>query len=74
MDSYALIEGRAWRSEGTETNNFNAVSVLGSGLTIFLESAATTGIAGYYKPPAYLPSLRRSRRSIAGLLLSGIRV
>ena len=26
MDSYALIVGRAWRSEGTETNNLNAIS------------------------------------------------
>ena len=26
MDSYALIEGRARRSEGTETNNLNAIS------------------------------------------------
>ena len=26
MDSYALIEGRARRSEGTETNNLHAIS------------------------------------------------
>ena len=51
MDSYALIEGRAWRGEGTETNNSTPSLVLGSGLTIFLESAAKTGIAGCYKPP-----------------------
>lgn len=54
MDSYALIEGRAWRGEGTETNNSTPSLVPGSGLTIFLESAAKTGIAGCYKPPVYL--------------------
>lgn len=35
MDSYALIEGRAWRGEGTETNNSTPSLMPGSGLTIF---------------------------------------
>jgi hypothetical protein len=70
MNSYALIEGRARRSEGTETNNLNAVSGAWLWVDNFLDSAATTGIAGCYKPPAYLPSLRRARRSITGLLLN----
>jgi len=44
MDSYALIVGRAWRSEGTETNNLNAVSGAWLWVNNFLESAATTGM------------------------------
>ena len=34
MDTCRVIKGRAWRSEGTEANNFDTVMVLGPGLAI----------------------------------------
>ncbi len=38
-----MIEKRAWRSEGIEANNLKAFVVLGSRLTICLESAVKAG-------------------------------
>ena len=53
-----MIEKRAWRSEGIEANNLKAFLVLGSRLTICLESAVKAGDCSSYKAAAYLAWLR----------------
>jgi hypothetical protein len=51
---YRVIEGRVWRSEGTEANNFNAVyGAWPLGWQLFQAFAEAIKLAGRYQPETY---------------------
>ena len=59
MDVCRVIEGRAWRSEGTEANHFNPVYGSWPWAGNFFErSLKPLEIAGHYQPQTLLPYIR----------------
>ena len=46
-------QGRAWRSEGTEADNFDTVWYLALGWQFFQASAKAVELAGHYQSQTY---------------------